>query len=151
MTQANEQMTSSEIEVAIEKFLSDRSITFDFMGGDFVAEPSDIKGGKPWEHYRYEVKFYRGDGPVVRYLSSPWKQGTAISDDPNPTAVLWSLTLDLADEDTTFEEWCANYGYDEDSRRAEKLFLTCKEQSANVRRFFTASEIAELQTVLADY
>lgn len=34
-----------------------------------------------------------------------------------------------------FEEWCSEFGYDTDSRKAEKTFKQVKEQAAKLRRF----------------
>ena len=34
-----------------------------------------------------------------------------------------------------FEEWAAEYGYDEDSRRAERVYRTCQEEAAKLARF----------------
>jgi hypothetical protein len=48
---------------------------------------------------------------------------------PKLADVLYSLLLDGEAADETFEDWCANYGYDSDSRKAEATFSrTTKEQ-----------------------
>src|SRR4030043_1930026 len=40
-----------------------------------------------------------------------------------------------------FSDFCAEFGYDEDSCKAEKLFIACGEQSAKLRRIFSEEEI----------
>jgi hypothetical protein len=42
---------------------------------------------------------------------------------------------------SAFSEFCSEFGYDEDSRKAEKLFMACGEQSAKLRRIFSEEEI----------
>lgn len=37
----------------------------------------------------------------------------------------------------TFEDFCANYGYDEDSRKAEATYFAVQKEWANVRRLFS--------------
>jgi hypothetical protein len=36
----------------------------------------------------------------------------------------------------TFEDFCGNYGYDEDSRKAESVYFSVQKEWANVRRLF---------------
>lgn len=48
----------------------------------------------------------------------------------------------------TFEDFCAEYGYDQDSRKAETTFKACLKQSERLHRLFDGEEIeAELQTI----
>lgn len=44
----------------------------------------------------------------------------------------------------TFEEFCREFGYSEDSRQAEKTFKACSKFSSKLRSFFSESEIEEL-------
>ena len=41
----------------------------------------------------------------------------------------------------TFGEFCAEFGYDEDSRKAEKTFRACRIQSAKLHKIFTDEEV----------
>ncbi len=47
----------------------------------------------------------------------------------------------------TFEDFCDEYGYDEDSRRAFETFRRCNKLARKLRRLFTVSEIAELSEI----
>jgi hypothetical protein len=48
---------------------------------------------------------------------------------PNPATVLASCCEDgLRAYDTRFEEWAFDFGYDPDSRKAEKIYDTCRHQ-----------------------
>jgi hypothetical protein len=48
----------------------------------------------------------------------------------------------------TFSEFCAEFGYDTDSRKAEKVYFAIQEEYSNLRQMFSGAEInamAEIQ------
>lgn len=47
----------------------------------------------------------------------------------------------------TFEEWCASYGYDEDSREAYATYKRCLELDAKLKKVFTSEELEALQYI----
>lgn len=47
----------------------------------------------------------------------------------------------------TFEDFCSEYGYDNDSRKAEDIWRGCCAEWDKARRFFTPSEIEQLQEI----
>lgn len=47
----------------------------------------------------------------------------------------------------SFEDFCANYGYDEDSRTAERVYKAVVKEFNNMQRLFTSDEL-ELLTVI---
>ena len=63
-----------------------------------------------------------------------------------PTAydVLACLTKNDPD---TFENFCSEFGYDEDSRKAEKIYNAVVEEWRNVCALFTDEEIEQLQEI----
>lgn len=44
---------------------------------------------------------------------------------------------------STFEEFCAEFGFDEDSRKDEKVFKSLKKFSDKLRKFFDSEEIRD--------
>jgi hypothetical protein len=63
---------------------------------------------------------------------------------PTPYAVLTCIEkYDYG----TFEDFCCEFGYDIDSRKAEKTYKEVVKQYKKVVAFFTASEIEELQEI----
>lgn len=72
---------------------------------------------------------------------------------PAPTAasVLFSLLLDMHCGADTFADFCANCGYDEDSRKAHEIYLACQQSGAKLRKVFTSEQITHLQDLLQDY
>ena len=47
----------------------------------------------------------------------------------------------------TFEDFCSEYGYDEDSRAAERIYIAVQKEFANLKRFFTPEQLEELQEI----
>lgn len=47
----------------------------------------------------------------------------------------------------SFEEFCSDYGYEEDSRSAERVYKAVKEEWLNVERLWTDAEIEQLQEI----
>lgn len=54
--------------------------------------------------------------------------------------------LDVCQEDN-FSDFCASYGYDDDSITAEKTYKAVLEQDRNLRKLFTIEELEQLQTI----
>lgn len=50
-------------------------------------------------------------------------------------------------EPGTFENFCADYGYDNDSRKAEKIYQAVLNEWQNIKMLFTDAEIEELQEI----
>lgn len=66
-----------------------------------------------------------------------------------PTAedVLACLASDAAGVENAagnFAEWCDEYGYDEDSRKAERIFHTCERQAEELKAFLGKQLYEEL-------
>ena len=61
--------------------------------------------------------------------------GSACSE-PNAATVLDCLASDASGVESSrgFEDWCGDYGYDVDSRKAERTFKACEKVARNLRR-----------------
>ena len=70
-----------------------------------------------------------------RTLDTPYSMGPAFKDGPTTSAVLGSLIMDASgyDDARTFENWCAMYGYDTDSRKAERTYNAVAEATKALR------------------
>ncbi len=51
------------------------------------------------------------------------------------------------DDPGTFEQFCGDFGYDTDSRRAEQTYQAVRDEWRKVQSFFTAEELQALQEV----
>lgn len=47
----------------------------------------------------------------------------------------------------TFEDFCSEFGYDDDSISALKTYLACQKQWSNIRKIFTEEQIEELAEI----
>lgn len=63
---------------------------------------------------------------------------------PGAYSVLACLDLVYSNN---FEDFCAEYGYDTDSRTAEKVYKECIEQDRQLRRLYTHEELELLQEI----
>ena len=65
----------------------------------------------------------------------PFSQGSAHTEAPTAADVLNCLADDAAgfENARSFDEWCSEYGYDTDSRKAERIYKTVARQSARLR------------------
>lgn len=93
-------------------------------------------------------------GKARRMVTMNW-MGVAPKDHgtlkPDSVNVIWSLMLDSEVlEYSTFEDWAGSFGYDEDSRSAEKIYSECLKVALKFRSI-GESVIAELREVYQDY
>jgi hypothetical protein len=89
--------------------------------------------GSWWNHNAYKLRLsYDG-----RTMTVPWKAGFGITGPPTADDVMESLALDAAGFDNTrsFEDWADDYGYDTDSRKAERIYKAVQTQSDKLARF----------------
>lgn len=72
---------------------------------------------------------------------------------PKLDDVAHSLLLDGAAhfDSETFVDWCANYGYDEDSRTAEAAFRTCDETGRTLLRALGRETVDALRNWASNY
>lgn len=47
----------------------------------------------------------------------------------------------------TFEDFCCEFGYDEDSRTAERIYFAVQKEYTQLARLFTAEQMKELQEI----
>lgn len=47
----------------------------------------------------------------------------------------------------TFEDFCSDYGYDEDSRTAERVYFAVQKEYAQITRLFTPDQMEELAEI----
>lgn len=67
-------------------------------------------------------------------MTVPFFTGQAI-DEPTTDSVLWCLISDASGVCDGFDWFCDCYGYDKDSRTAERIFNQCKQIKRKLERF----------------
>lgn len=73
---------------------------------------------------------------------------------PKVADVLHSLILDASAADENFHDWCANFGYSDDSIKALNTYKACLETAQALRKHFSPDTLRTVRTVrelLQDY
>lgn len=133
---------STEIQAAVSKILADATVCFE---AKLIGETKR----EGWVCDEWRVSF------TNRMRTENFDFFTGIGcrgiEDPCAAGVIYSLILDSSAESEPFTDWCSNYGYDTDSRKALSIYLTCQESAAKLRRVFTHDQISALESALQDY
>lgn len=70
---------------------------------------------------------------------------------PQAAGVLYSLLTDISATEQSFADWCADFGYDTDSRKALTTYEACQKNADKLFKLFTPEERAHLSELLEDY
>ena len=97
----------------------------------------DIMDGA--RHWRCTIRKDR------RRMTVYFSRGSAISGEPSVGDVLDCLASDASGYENArgFEDWCAEYGYDTDSRKAVKIYRTVERQASALRRMLGSTAAYE--------
>jgi hypothetical protein len=91
------------------------------------------EGFAPGSHpYKVTLTYQR------RRLTVPFFMGPALCEEPTAEGVLECLLSDASAGEMTFEEFCSDFGYDSDSRKAERTHRACVASRAGVLRLLGA-------------
>lgn len=69
---------------------------------------------------------------------------------PDIEELFYCLYLDSSAESMAFSDWCADFGYDTDSRKALKTYEDCQENAVKMRGLVNVS-MEKLQEYFQDY
>lgn len=110
------------------------------LGITMVCEPTNSNpnfiGSDDMDHWCCELRKDK------RRMTVPFSCGVGHNGKaPKVEDVLDCLASDSASIENaqSFEEWCAEYGYDTNSRKAEKTFKICQRQAAKLKQFMDSS------------
>lgn len=119
------EQTTRKMQLAMQRMSSVENLTTKgrFMVIRMLGKPhmpDMLKDG-----WGFEVDLYV-DGKTMTGIT--YDCGPAFTAPPTMADIVCSLLSDAANiEATTFEEWCGEYGYDPDSRKAEKTYRACQD------------------------
>jgi hypothetical protein len=101
---------------------------------------ADDEWARAATHWKCTIK--RGRGRMIVFFS----QGPAIVHEPSLEELLDTLGSDASGylNARGFEDWASEYGYDPDSRRAERMWKAVGQQVADLRRLLGDGGIEEL-------
>lgn len=93
----------------------------------------------------FGVTFRRGSSSFsLRFGQSINNSDHAGSTAPTSYDVLAGI---IKNDPGTFEDFCGDFGYDTDSRTAERTYKAVVKEWQKVNRFFTSEEIEQLQEI----
>jgi hypothetical protein len=124
--------------VKLSDFIKKTSVSLVYRKSDRNPHMEDFEG----DHYRVTLR--RGSKRMTFYYS----KGYGLNGEP-PTVeeVLDCLASDAAgvqDAGADFAEWASEYGYDTDSRKANKIFTACLRQAERLKSLFSGAEYETL-------
>ncbi len=122
------------------EFVSTHQIT---MVASYTAfNPNMIEGGENMDHWRCAFKMGR------RSMTVYFSMGAGLDGrEPVADEVLACLVSDARSVDYCrgFEDWCGDFGYSSDSRKAEQTFKACERSGKRLKRFLAGEYDALLQ------
>ncbi len=120
----------------LEQFLADYPVKFSCKRADRNPHKPDFSG----DHYACTLTAADGTRRRVYFSKGYGHNGTP----PAVDEVLDCLASDSASVDQPFEHWAADYGYDPDSRKALKIYQSCKRSKDQLLALFGADGLEEL-------
>lgn len=109
--------------------------------------------GAQWYHAQYKIVFQRDHIPKNQWLMqkelvipcfTQSKDGTDKGHKPTAYDALCCLTKS---DPGSFENFCSDFGYDEDSRKAESTYKAVVAEWEQVSNFFSSDELEQLQEI----
>ena len=132
---------TSTVRTSLDRFIQNKNLTMrvERTNRNPYTDDTDWHGAR---HFKCIIERHNdhdlagGFGPRSQFVTF-FSQGSAHTNDPTIADVLDCLASDSAGYENarSFEEWCGEYGYDTDSRRAERIYNTIAEQSKQLRHF----------------
>jgi len=121
-----------------------------------TAEPDYSYTGDDWDrgasHWRVTLSrpyVVDGNNGCARMVTE-FHQGSTHTEPPTVEDVMSCLLLDASgvDQARDFEDWASDYGYDTDSRKAEKIYNDCRESAEDLDAFLYDGGTDYMQTWL---
>jgi hypothetical protein len=88
----------------------------------------DFNGNHFWCELEYKGKLF----------GAYYSKGKGLDFTPTAVEFLDCLLSDASGDLSSFENWCNEYGYDQDSRKALKTFKLIKNQTNKLKKFLGA-------------
>ena len=124
-------------EKTIKQFIKENNLT---MKSEYADSNPNMKDSNNMNHSKVTIKKkfkLNGNHLDTRYgfkqMTLYYSQGYGIQGEPTLESVLNCLISDSTCGET-FQEFCDNLGYDNDSRKAEKTFNTILKQTSKLKK-----------------
>jgi hypothetical protein len=134
----------SEYDKQAQDFITEHSlkIRLTFLGEQI--NKWDDQNYRP----KYKVTITRKGGIGKKLTFTFWDSIANYEKGKEPSAysILTCLSSDL-NTPSTFEDFCSEFGYSDDSIKAKAIFRLCLKQTTKIRNFFTITELGELSSI----
>lgn len=96
----------------------------------------------------YAIKSIKPDGTFIKPKHSASGRIWATKREPLPLPSAYSILACLTKSDPdTFENFCSEFGYDDDSKKAEKIYQAVKEEWLGLAAMYNDDEMSLLQEI----
>ena len=96
---------------------------------------------------RFEIRGYLRPGTLAHKAREDSRKPVP----PAAASVLYCLLLDAGAAGSSFAAWCADYGYDTDSRKMFRTYEACQETGDKLVRLLPMALREKLAELLQDY
>lgn len=94
----------------------------------------------------WSTDYYTGLG----HRTKPDSWGRTKPKKPTVAAVLYSLFNDASAADNNFHDWCAEYGFSDDSIKALNTYKQCLDTATALRKHFSPEQRQAIQTIVSE-
>jgi len=94
----------------------------------------------------YECTFKKREYPI-KTMSVMFGQSIVNTEKKKAPTAYDVITCLVKNNPGSFEDFCSEFGYDTDSRKAEKTYHAAYEEWMDVKSFFNRTEIEEMQEI----
>jgi hypothetical protein len=138
-------MNAQQIETAVSEFIASAGVSYSVQLVGATKRDD-------WEcdEWRVTLKSARADYTFPFYTGTGHRKAGQPKA-PHAASVLHSVVLDGGAIDLSFVDWCDEYGYDTDSRKALATYDECCESGRKLRKLFAAELREQLTQLLQDY
>ena len=111
----------------MNQFVQDNKI---HIINEFADNNPNMEDSRSMDNWKVTLK--RGRKQMTLYFSKGYgHNGT----EPTTDEVLDCVVSESYAMETDFEDWCSEFGYDADSRKAERTYNACKRNTIKLVRF----------------
>lgn len=109
-----------------------------------------VKGSYPLPCFKIDKAHYtKHDLSLFKGNTSIFKNVFVMQ--PDLATLFYSLVSDAEVLHYNFFDWCDNFGYDQDSRNAEKIYFECLENSKKLEALLGYKNIQTIRELLEDF
>ena len=115
-------------EKTLQEFIDDHGLT---MSAEWTGRNPHMENSDQMDHWKCRIRSKKtGRSMTLVFSMGVGHHGMQ----PGLDEVLNCLASDSTAIDQSFEDWCSELGYDQDSRRAEKTYNVCLKQAEKLER-----------------